>query len=107
MLKVNKKDVNLAKSRLLIIETSASWSAVYLLRIWVVCENDGSDNLSFSHLGNSLPVLFGGKGIQSSYCKYLSLVTQNNNALCCTRKNLEENFIRAFIVLQILALWEN
>lgn len=60
-----------------------------------------------SRFGNSLPALFGGKGIQSSYCKYLSLVTQNNNALSCTRKNLEENFIRAFIVLQILALWEN
>lgn len=54
----------------------------------------------------TLPVLFGGKGIWLSYCKYLSLVTQYNNALCRMRKNLEENFIRAFIVLQILALWE-
>lgn len=49
---------------------------------------------------------FGGKGIWLSNCKYLSLVTQCNNASCRTRKNLEENLIRDFIVLEILALWE-
>lgn len=46
------------------------------------------------------------KGIRWSNCKYLSLVTQRNNASFCTGKNLEENFIRDFIVLEILALWE-
>lgn len=47
---------------------------------------------------------FGGKGIWLSDCKYVSLVTQCNNALCRMRKKLEENFIRDLIVLEILAL---
>lgn len=62
-----------------------------------------SEDLSINH---RLPVHFGGKGIWLSNCKYLSLVTQYNNASCRTRKNLEENLIRDFIVLEILALWE-
>lgn len=65
-----------------------------------------SEDLSMNHKELLLPMCFGGKGTWLSYCKYLSLVTQYNNALCRMRKNLEENFIRDFIVLEILALWE-
>lgn len=72
----------------------------------VVRKNVESEDLAINQWVYSLPALFRGKGIWLSYCKYLSLVTQYNNASCRTRRNLEENFIRAFIVLQILALWE-
>ncbi len=65
-----------------------------------------SIDFSINHRVHSLPVYCGGKGILSSDCKYLSLMTQYNNASCCMRKNSEENFIRDFIVLEILALWE-
>lgn len=63
-----------------------------------------SESLCVNHI--LLPVHFGGKGIRLCNCKYLSLVTQYNNAACRMRKNLEENFIRDFIVLEILALWK-
>lgn len=52
------------------------------------------------------PALCGGRGTRPSDCKYLSPVTQRNNASRRMWKNLEENFMRDFIVWEILALWE-
>lgn len=66
----------------------------------------GDMSINLNNTNNTLPVCFGGKGILLSNCKYLPLVTQNNNALCHMRKKLEENFIRDPIVLEILALCE-